>query len=51
MEHLHVSAVDALVVFAYVVIIGALWRALAARWAANGDGKLAFLGQAMNLAY
>lgn len=51
MDHVHVSALDALVVFAYILIVGALWRSLAAMLAARGDGKLASVGQAMGLAY
>lgn len=51
MEHVHVSAMDALVVFAYVLIVGALWRAMSAFMAARGEGKMASIGQAMALAF
>ncbi len=51
MGHIHVSALDALVVFAYVLILGALWRALAVRLASKGSGKSASIGQAMSLAF
>lgn len=37
--HVHVSALDALVTFAYVLILGFLWRMLAAYWADNAVGK------------
>lgn len=48
--HVHVSAVDALVVFAYVIIIGAIWRAVAAKLATR-DGRAGEIGKAMGLAY
>ena len=45
MSHLHVGALDALVVFAYLLIFGFLWRTAAAKLADRP------LGQAMAFIY
>lgn len=50
MGHVHVSTLDALVVFAYVLIMGALWRAAAAILSQKDD-KVGSIGKAMSLAY
>lgn len=44
MPHIHASALDALVVFAYLVIFGFIWRFLSARWSERPVGKaMAFI--------
>lgn len=39
MFHLHVSALDAVTTFAYVIIVGFVWRMIAAKLAESPIGK------------
>jgi hypothetical protein len=42
--HVHVGAVEALTVFAYIVIFGFIWRSLAAKWSTKPIGQaMAFI--------
>jgi hypothetical protein len=51
MPHVHVSAVDALVVFAMVALIGLAWRTLATRLIAKGGEDGNPFGEAMLFIY
>jgi hypothetical protein len=51
MPHVHVSAVDALIVFAMVALIGLAWRLTAARLVAKGGEGGSGLGEAMAVIY
>lgn len=46
-RHVHVSAMSALIVFAYIIIFGFLWRALSAHLAAKDSA----VGKAMAYIY
>lgn len=48
--HVHISALDAVIIFAYVVIIGTIWR-LAAAHLAQKDGNWRTIGEAMAVIY
>lgn len=48
--HVHISALDAVIVFGYVVIMGMLWR-LAAAHLAQKDGNWRTIGSAMAVIY
>jgi hypothetical protein len=48
--HVHVSALDAVIVFMYVLIVGAIWR-LAAAHLAQYDGAAGRIGEAMGTLY
>lgn len=37
--HIHVSVLDAMTVFIMVVLVGAVWRAIAARYASTPWGQ------------
>lgn len=50
MNHEHVSALDALSVFAYIIIFGFLWRSASAELAERG-GHLATVGKAMGFIF
>lgn len=49
--HIHLSAMSAVITFLYVVVVGALWRFLAVKFAASDNQGLQHLGQAMSGIY
>lgn len=49
--HVHFSATAALSAFFSVIIIGTLWRLIAAHLAASPNSSLAHIGQAMAFQY
>jgi hypothetical protein len=48
--HVHVSALDAVIVFLYVILIGALWRVVASHLS-QYDGPAGEVGKAMGFLY
>lgn len=48
---MHVSALSAMVVFAYVLVVGFLWRWLSTQLAGSDNSSAANIGQAMSTLY
>lgn len=49
--HIHVSAIEFLIVAAYVVIFGFLWRAAAAKLGSSDSESVSTVGKAMSTIY